>query len=88
MRAGVWFVAGAAAGVYGMVKARRAAEALTPEGLSDRASALKVGAQLFRQEVAQGRADAELELRERLRTIAAGTAPKELESKSNERGTR
>ena len=33
---GFWFVAGAGVGVYAMVKARRAAEAFTPEGLRDR----------------------------------------------------
>ncbi len=87
MKSGVWFVAGAAAGVYGMVKARRVAETFTAEGLSDRANALRLGAQLFRQEVAQGRTDAEVELRERLQSLAAGGGPKELEpSNSNEEG--
>ena len=32
----LWFVAGAGAGVYGMVRGRRAAEALTVDGLRDR----------------------------------------------------
>ena len=36
MNRGFWFVAGAGAGVYAMVKARRAAETFTPEGLRDR----------------------------------------------------
>ena len=54
----VWFAAGAAAGVYGMVKVRRIAEALTPDGMRDRVGAAFVGARLFRDEVAQGAADA------------------------------
>lgn len=89
MRSGVWFVAGAAAGVYGMVRARRVVESVSPEGLSDRASALRLGARLFREEVAQGRSDAEAELRERLRSLAAGAGPHELQSsKINEEGPR
>ena len=39
----VWFVAGAGAGVYAMVKARRAVEAFTPEGLRDRLSGVSIG---------------------------------------------
>ena len=53
MRRGLWFAAGAGAGIYAMVRGRRAAEALTADGLRDRASALAVGARLFRDEVAQ-----------------------------------
>ena len=66
MNRAFWFVAGTGAGVYVMVKARRAAEALTPEGLSDRIAGLGVGAHLFAQEVRAGRAEKETELRERL----------------------
>lgn len=65
MRRGFWFVAGAGAGVYVMVKARRAAEALTPDGMRDRLSGLAVGAQLFTEEVRLGMAERETELRER-----------------------
>ena len=36
MSRAIWFVAGAGAGVWSMVKARRAAEAFTPDGLTDR----------------------------------------------------
>ena len=36
MRRGLWFVAGAGAGVYAMVRGRRAAEAFTADGLRDR----------------------------------------------------
>ncbi len=66
MTRGFWFVAGAGAGVYVMVKARRAAEAFTPEGLRDRLSGLSVGAHLFADEVRLGMDEKETELRERL----------------------
>ena len=62
----VWFVAGAGAGVYAAFRARRAAEALTVDGLRDRVGAAVVGARMFRDEVAQGRAESETDLRERL----------------------
>ena len=41
---GVWFAAGAAAGVYATVKARRVAEAFTPDGIRDRLNAVGLGA--------------------------------------------
>ena len=66
MSRGLWFVAGAGAGVYAMVKGRRAAEALTLDGLQDRWSAVRLGARMVREEVAQGRAEAEPDLRARL----------------------
>lgn len=66
MRRGFWFVAGAGAGVYVVLKARRAAEVLTPEGLRDRVSGLAVGASLFAEEVRHGMVERETELRERL----------------------
>jgi hypothetical protein len=65
MRRGLWFVAGAGVGVYAMIRGRRAAEALTADGLHDRWQALGVGARMFRDEVATGRAEAETRLRER-----------------------
>ena len=65
MRRGLWFVAGAGAGVYAMVRGRRAAEVFTAEGLHDRLQALGLGARLFRDEVATGKAEAEVRLRER-----------------------
>jgi hypothetical protein len=65
MRRGAWFVAGAGAGIYAMVRGRRVAEAFTAEGLGDRWHALAVGARMFRDEVAHGQAEAETELRER-----------------------
>ncbi len=72
MRRGFWFLAGAGAGVYGMVRGRRAAEAFTAEGLHDRMGALFLGARLFRDEVAQGAADRETELRERFAVVPHG----------------
>jgi hypothetical protein len=66
MNRSFWFVAGAGAGVYAMVKARRAAETFTPEGLRDRLSGLSVGAHLFAEEVRTGMTEKETELRDRL----------------------
>jgi hypothetical protein len=65
MRRGFWFVAGAGAGVYVMIKARRAAEAITPDGVRDRLAGLSVGAQLFVEELRTGMDERETELRER-----------------------
>ena len=78
MNRGFWFVAGTGAGVYAMVKARRAAELLTPEGLRDRLAALQLGASLFAEEVRVGAAEKETELRERIGLALDG--PRELQS--------
>jgi hypothetical protein len=72
MSRGLWFVAGAGAGVYAMVRARRVAEAFTPDGLSDRWHALTLGARMFRDEVVQGQAEAETGLRERFGLVPHG----------------
>ena len=72
MKRGLWFLAGAGAGVYGMVRGRRAAEAFTAEGLHDRMGALFLGARMLRDEVAQGAADRETELRERFAVVPHG----------------
>ena len=72
MRRTLWFVAGAGAGVYGMVRGRRAAETFTADGLRDRVEALTLGARLFRDEVAQGTAERETELRERFGVLPHG----------------
>jgi hypothetical protein len=72
VRRTLWFVAGAGAGIYASVRARRVKEAFTPEGLSDRWHALALGARMFRDEVAQGRAEAEPELRERFGLLPHG----------------
>lgn len=66
MNRGFWFLAGAGAGVYAMTKARRAAEAFTPEGLRDRLAALSLGAHLLGEDVRAGMAARETELRTRL----------------------
>jgi hypothetical protein len=58
--------------MYAMVRARRVAEAFTPEGLNDRWHALTLGARMFRDEVAQGQAEAETELRERFGLVPHG----------------
>ena len=73
MSRGLWFVAGAGAGVYAMIRGRRAAEALTVDGLKDRLGALEVGARMFRDEVAQGRTDKETQLRDKLGLLPHGT---------------
>ncbi len=72
MNRGLWFVAGAGVGIYGMLRARRAAESLTVDGMRDRVGAAVVGARMFRDEVAQGRVDAESGLRDRLGLVPHG----------------
>ncbi len=72
MSRSIWFVAGAGAGVYVMSRARRAAEAVTADGLRDRLSGLGVGVRLFRDEVAAGQAEKETELRERMGLVPHG----------------
>jgi hypothetical protein len=72
MSRSLWFLAGAGAGVWGMVRGRRAAEAFTAEGLHDRVNALFLGARMLRDEVAQGAADRETELRERFAVVPHG----------------
>lgn len=74
MSRGLWFAAGAGAGIYAMVRGRRAAEVLTYDGLHDRLGALALGARLFRDEVAQGRAEAEPQVRARLQAAAPPTS--------------
>ena len=93
MRRGFWFAAGAAAGVYGVVKARRVAESFTADGLRDRASAASVGARMFREEFHQGMVDSEADLRqryeiavERQRELTSGARPA-IEGSETERGT-
>lgn len=72
MRRGFWFGAGMAAGVYGMVRARRVAEAFTPDGIRDRVKAAGLGVRMLRDEVAQGTADAETGLRRRYGPLSPG----------------
>ncbi|SDR92573.1 hypothetical protein SAMN04488570_0736 [Nocardioides scoriae] len=86
MNRGVWFVAGAGAGVYAMARARRLAEAFTPEGLRDRVAGLTLGAQLFAEEVRTGRDEKETELRHRLGLTLDG--PPELDAPTDPTTTR
>jgi hypothetical protein len=72
MRRGLWFVAGAGAGIYVMIRGRRAAEVLTVDGLQDRLNGVAVGVRMFRDEVAQGKAEAETGLRERFELAPHG----------------
>lgn len=90
-----WFVAGAATSAYAITKARRAAEAFTPDGMRDRLAGLSRGAQLFGDEVRTEMTTRETELRERLGlrldghkqleapTDAAPAAPLQLTRKGN-----
>lgn len=50
----IWFAAGAAAGVYGTVKARRAAYRLSGPGIIDQAAALGVGWRAFSADLHEG----------------------------------
>ena len=69
----LWFVAGAGVGVYAAARARRAAESLTADGLCDRVRGWQAGARIFAEEVQQGRAERETELREQLGLRPHGT---------------
>jgi hypothetical protein len=75
----LWFAAGAGAGVYALHRARRVVDAFTSDGIRDRANGLALGARMFRDEVARGRAEKETELRERLGLVPTG--PPQLASK-------
>src|ERR1700709_896732 len=75
MSRALWFVAGAGAGVYALTRARRAAEVLTPEGLSDRLAGLAVGARLFGDEVRAGMAEKENQVRHNVGLALHGTPP-------------
>jgi Family of unknown function (DUF6167) len=68
-----WMAVGAGTSVYAMVKTRRAAERLTPAGISDQLGALTFGARLFRDEVVVGMSEHETRLREQLALADPGT---------------
>jgi hypothetical protein len=72
MRRGLWFVAGAGAGSTRWSVRRRVARRSPPRASSDRWHALTLGARMFRDEVAQGQAEAETELRERFGLVPHG----------------
>ncbi len=73
MRRGLWFAAGAGAGVYAAARARRVAEAFTVDGLRDRWHGLRAGAGVFAAEASVARAEKESELRDRLGLVPDGT---------------
>ena len=67
-----WFAAGAAAGVYATAKARRAAEAVTVDGIHDRLTGWFAGARVLHEELRAGTQDKETELRQRLALVPDG----------------
>ena len=69
-----WFVAGAASGVYGLVKVKRTAQNFTPDGVAARVAAWNVGARMFKDEVAAGMAEREHELRAQLSLETGSTS--------------
>jgi hypothetical protein len=82
-----WFTAGAGAGVYVVVKARRAVDRLTPAGLADQLVAAQLAARLFIQEVREGMTTKETELRSRLSLTDPGVPdPPSLTEGTGERG--
>ena len=79
-----WFLTGAGAGIYAAVKARRAAEVFTPEGMHDRVAGLQRGWSVFTDEVRTGMNEKEDELRQRM--LLSLDSPKALPAGSeNER---
>jgi hypothetical protein len=71
---GIWFAAGTVAGVYATSKARRAAEALTVEGIHDRLTGWFAGARVLADELRTGTVEKETELRARLSLVPDGSA--------------
>jgi hypothetical protein len=61
-----WFVAGASAGLYTTIKARRLAYRLTPEGIADQLASLGLGARAFADEVRAGMAEREAQIAHQL----------------------
>ena len=64
-----WFAAGTAAGVYATTKARRAAEALTVDGIHDRLTGWFAGARVLGEEMRAGYLDKETELHSRMALV-------------------
>ena len=85
----LWFVAGAGVGVYAAARARRLADSLTADGMRDRLRGWQAGARIFSDEVNEGRAERETELRDRLGLRPHGQAdgPPELTSTSTSTST-
>ncbi|GGD26479.1 DUF6167 family protein [Nocardioides daphniae] len=78
MSRGLWFVAGASAGVYVVTKARRLADSVTTEGLRARWQGLTHGARLLTEDVRTAQAEREVELRESLGLPASPPAGRQL----------
>jgi hypothetical protein len=74
-----WFVLGAATGVYAVVRAKRAAWSLTPDGLTARAAAAAAALRALRDQVGGDMAVREAELTERLALPAADRVPSLIE---------
>ena len=66
-----WFALGAAAGVYGSVKARRAVYRLSSPGIVDQAAALGVGWRAFSADVRDGMRERQDDVVRRLDEVAA-----------------
>ncbi len=77
-----WFAAGAAAGVYGAAKARRAAYRLSGPGIIDQAAALGVGWRAFSADLRDGMQERQDDLVLRLDEAAARQLPPYLEDQS------
>jgi len=66
MNRGLWFVAGASAGVYALTRARRVADSFTADGLRARWHGLTHAARLLSEDVRTAQAERETVLREQL----------------------
>lgn len=75
MSRGLWFVAGAGAGVYAMSKARRLADSVTTEGLRARLHGLTHAARLLGEDITTAQTRREAELRESFGLAALPTTP-------------
>lgn len=82
MSRGLWFVAGAGAGVYAMSKARRVADSVTAEGLRARWHGLTHAARLLGEDVRSAQATREVELRESFGLAALSDTPQLSSSQS------
>lgn len=66
-----WFALGAAAGIYGSVKARRAAYRLSAPGIIDQVAALGIGWRAFRADLQAGIQERQDHIVTRLDPVAA-----------------
>jgi Family of unknown function (DUF6167) len=75
MRRLFWVAVGAAAGVYAVRKVQKTLHAYSPGGLADRAVGTGAGLRAFADEVREGMAQREAELREALGMAPAHDTP-------------